>query len=63
MRETQKQTLCFLVLGASLTVLLQNLARRRYVVTTARPVTRTGGGEVIDLAAWKESKGRAEVLM
>jgi hypothetical protein len=63
MRETQKQTLCFLVLGASLTVLLQNLARRRYVATTARPITRTGSGEVIDLAAWREQKSRTEVLM
>jgi hypothetical protein len=64
MKETQKKTLCFLVLGASLTVLLQNLARRRYVETAARPITRKpGGGEVIDLAAWREQKGRTEVLM
>jgi hypothetical protein len=63
MKETQKPTLGFLVLGASLTELLQNLARRRYVATIARPVTRTGGGEVIDMAAWKELKGRNQALM
>ncbi|HML43787.1 MAG: hypothetical protein JNN24_03840 [Hyphomicrobium zavarzinii] len=62
MKDSQKQTLCFLVLGTSLAVLLQNLAKRRYVVTT-RPITRTGGGEVIDFAAWKELRGRNQVLM
>jgi hypothetical protein len=64
MKETQKRTLCYLVLGASLTVLLQNLARRRYVETAVRPITRKpGGGEVIDLAAWRESKARTQALM
>jgi hypothetical protein len=33
------------------------------VATIARPVTRTGGGEVIDMAAWKELKGRNQALM
>jgi hypothetical protein len=61
MNKTQKRALGFLVLGASLTVLLQNLARRRYAETApARPITRKpGGGEVIDLAAWKEQRARA----
>jgi hypothetical protein len=56
----RKQTLCFLVLGASLSMLMQNLAKRR-TVAAARPVTRTGGGEVIDLAAWKEMRARASL--
>lgn len=59
----EKKTLCFLVLGASLGVLLQNLAQRRYVVSSARPVTRNGTAEVIDLAAWKELKNRNQLAV
>lgn len=58
----RKQTLCFLVLGASLSMLMQNLAKRRTVVA-ARPVTRTGGGQVIDLAAWKELRDRDQLAV
>lgn len=51
----RKQTLCYFVIGTSLAVLLQRLAQRR---TSARPVTRRAiSAEVIDLAAWKESRG------
>ena len=55
-----KKTLCFLVLGASLSMLLQNLAKRRSVAPP-RPVTRKGPGEVIDLAAWRELKNRNQL--
>lgn len=48
----RKQTLCFLVIGASLTVLLQNLSRRRTVVVARPP--RGYSAEVIDLATWRE---------
>jgi hypothetical protein len=58
----EKKTLCFLVLGASVGVLLQNLAQRRYM-TTARPVMRTSSAEVIDLAAWKELKNRNQLAV
>ena len=58
----EKKTLCFLVLGASLGVLLQNLAQRRYVAS-ARPITRNGTAEVIDLAAWKELKNRNQLAV
>ena len=55
-----KRTLCFLVLGASLSVLLQNLAKRR-ALAPARPITRREPGEVIDLAAWKEMRNQLSV--
>lgn len=53
----QKQTLCFLVLGASLGVLLQNLAKRRQQ-TPLRRIQRAIPAEVIDLKAWRESRGQ-----
>jgi len=62
MRETQKPTLCFLVLGTSLSVLLQNLEKRR-TVAIVRPATRRGSAEIIDLAAWRELKSREPLLM
>ncbi len=58
----QKQTLCFLVLGASLGVLLQNLAKRR-LVAGPRPAARATPAEVIDLAAWKELKSRNQLAV
>lgn len=58
----RKQTLCFLVIGTSLAVLLQNLARRR-ALAPARPVRAGEGAEVIDLAAWKETRGREQVSL
>jgi hypothetical protein len=57
-----KKALCFLVLGASLSVLLQNLAKRRSLAPP-RPVTRKGPGEVIDLAAWRELKNRNQLAV
>lgn len=57
----QKQTLCFLVVGASLAMLLQNLAKRRSAVE-ARPVTRTRSAEIIDLAAWREARSQERAL-
>jgi len=58
----EKKTLCFLVLGASVGLLLQNLAQRRSP-TSERPVTRTGTAEIIDLAAWRELKNRNQVAV
>lgn len=52
-----KETVCYLVLGVSLSVLLQNLAKRQGVVTEHQPAP-AGSGEVIDLAAWKEARSR-----
>ena len=53
----QKQTLCYLVIGTSLAVLLQRLTQRRDV-PRSRPVPqRAIGAEVIDLATWKLSRG------
>jgi hypothetical protein len=49
-------------LGASVGLLLQNLAQRRYP-TSQRPVTRTGTAEIIDLAAWRELKSRNQVAV
>lgn len=62
----QKQALCYFVLGASLTVLLQNLAKRR--THAAAPLARGeqaeahASGDVIDLAAWKASRSAAHAL-
>lgn len=58
----QKKTLCFLVLGASLGMLLQNMAKRRNVAA-ARPVTRKSPGEVVDFAAWKELRNRNQLAV
>lgn len=58
----QKQTLCFLVIGTSLAVLLQNLAKRR-AVPPRRPAVRQAPGEVIDLAAWKELRNRNQLAV
>ncbi|HEX2840791.1 hypothetical protein [Hyphomicrobium sp.] len=58
----QKKTLCFLVLGASLGMLLQNLAKRR-ALAGPRPVTRSSSGEVIDFTAWKESRNRNQLAV
>jgi hypothetical protein len=52
----RKQAFCYFVLGASLSVLLQNLALRRVVVPVRRPIQRPKPADVIDLAAWKEHK-------
>lgn len=63
----QKQALCYFVLGASLTVLLQNLAKRR-AHAAAQPPARGeqaeahASGDVIDLAAWKASRSAAHAL-
>ncbi len=54
----QKQTLCFLVVGASLAVLLQNLAKRRDAQRLHRPPPRGPGAEIIDLAHWREARRR-----
>ncbi|WP_333793007.1 hypothetical protein [Hyphomicrobium sp.] len=63
----QKQAICYFVLGASLTVLLQNLARRRAHAAAqsvpGRPQIPTpAGSDVIDLAAWKASRAAAHAL-
>lgn len=54
----RKQAFCYFVLGASLSVLLQNLARRR-ALAPVHPVRRSGPAEVIDLAAWKASRDQS----
>jgi hypothetical protein len=51
----QKQTLRFLVIGASLSLLLHNLSRRQPLVPV-RPLPRGHSAEVIDLAAWREMR-------
>lgn len=56
----RKQALCYLLLGASLSVLLQNLAKRR-AMAPARPIRRSTPAEVIDLAAWKELRHRSQL--
>jgi len=58
----QKQTLCFLVIGTSLAVLLQNLAKRRSLAE-ARPVTHGASAEIIDLAAWREARDNAQAML
>ena len=58
----QKQTLCFLVIGTSLAVLLQNLAKRRSLAE-ARPVTQGASAEIIDLAAWREARDNAQAML
>lgn len=58
----RKQTLCFLVIGTSLAVLLQNLARRR-ALAPARPARVGEGAEIIDLAAWKELRDREQMSL
>jgi hypothetical protein len=58
----RKQTLCFLVIGTSLAVLLQNLARRR-ALAPARPPRAGESAEIIDLAAWKELRNRDELSL
>jgi hypothetical protein len=55
----RKQAFCYFVLGASLSVLLQNLAQRR-AVAHVRPMRRANPAEVIDLAAWRELKNRSQ---
>ncbi len=53
----QKTTLCYLVIGTSLAVLLQRLAQRQ-PKPRARPVTpRQIGADIIDFANWKQSRG------
>lgn len=58
----QKQTLCFLVIGTSLAVLLQNLAKRR-ALADARPFPRNVSAEIIDLAAWREARHNADGML
>lgn len=57
-----RQTLCFLVLGTSLAVLLQRLAQRR-ADAEQRPAARVGGGEVVDFAAWKELRKGSQLAL
>ncbi|MGE0023332.1 MAG: hypothetical protein AB7S70_06855 [Hyphomicrobium sp.] len=57
----RSRTLCFLVLGASLSVIASRLAQRR-LAPARRPVSRGGPAEVIDLAAWRAKRERAAVL-
>ncbi len=51
----QTEKLSYFVLGASIAMLLSNLARRRYAEalpsSPSHPIK--GGGHVIDLASWK----------
>ncbi|MCC7252739.1 hypothetical protein [Hyphomicrobium sp.] len=58
----RKQTLCFLVVGASLSLLLQNLARRR-AAGGMPSVSPQRDAEVIDLAAWKEARRHRQVAL
>jgi hypothetical protein len=53
----QKQTLCYLVIGTSLAVLLQRLAQRRYVPRAFPAQQRGTSAEIIDLDNWKQSRG------
>lgn len=58
----QKQTLCFLVIGASVGILLQALAKRRVTAETS-PAAPGPSAEVIDLAAWKEMRRQGELAI
>jgi hypothetical protein len=51
----QTGKLGYFVLGASVAMLLSNLARRRYAEALPLPPSLPikGGGHVIDLASWK----------
>lgn len=53
-----KETVCYLVLGVSLGVILQGLTKRQGTSTEHQP-RPDGPGEVIDLAAWKELHRRS----
>lgn len=58
----RERAFCYFVLGASLSVLLRGLAQRR-AGSLARPDTRRADtrrepAEVIDLAVWRELRGR-----
>jgi len=57
----RSRTLCFLVLGASLSVIASRLANRR-LAPARRPASHRSPAEVIDLAAWKAARERAAVL-
>jgi len=55
----RKQAFCYFVLGASLSMLLHNLALRR-ALAPPRPARRSQAAEVIDLAAWRHSRSNAQ---
>lgn len=55
----RNQAFCYFVLGASLSMLLHNLARRR-TLAPQRPITKSHPADVIDLAAWRHSRSRAQ---
>jgi hypothetical protein len=57
----RRQTLCFLVIGTSLAMLLQNLSKRRTIVVARPP--RGHSAEVIDLAAWRALREGDEMAM
>ncbi len=51
----RSKTLCYLVLGASLSVLIGNLAQLR-IAPARRVAPGRAEGEVVDLAAWKAAR-------
>lgn len=56
-----KQALCYLVLGASLSVFVQTLAKR-HRAAAIHPPKPTGSGNVVDFAVWKDARSRAAAV-